>query len=242
MPSPKKCSPVPPSVSSQSTPDAVSAAASPPPAAPATPSVPPPPQPEVEPEVEPGKRPRRRTPSNAFSEPFLEKLRLALRLLEERSHRAAPTTSSEALLSGSLAVEAVRTSESAPPAWAVVRRSEPVAEGGRAVAVYRYRSEALLAATVLPAVAKASPYHLADKPKRLGYALHVHRHHVGHVARLGAGPAAAERRDVLTSHLHLARHLVANPEALSLLLEAAGPEALPVLGRALARRVEAVLP
>jgi len=237
MPSPQKCSPVPPSVSSPSSSEAVSAAASAPPAPAA-----PPPRPGVKPDVQPGAKPRRRPPSNAFSEPFLEKLRLALRLLEERSHRAAPATSAEALLSGSLAVEEVRTSESAPPAWAVVRRSEPVAEGGWAVAVYRYRSEALLAAAVLPAVAKASPYHLADKPKRLGYALHVHRHHVGHVARLGAGPAAAERRDVLTSHLHLARHLVANPEALALLLEAAGPEALPVLGRALARRVEAVLP
>jgi hypothetical protein len=119
-----------------------------------------------------------------------------LRLLEERTFRAAPTTS----------------------------------------------AEALLAAAVLPAVARESPYHLAEKPKRLGYALHVHRHHVGHVSRLGEGRAAAARRAVLTSHLHLARHLVADPEALALLLEAAGPEALPVLGRALARRVEALLP
>ncbi len=230
MPSPKKCSPVPPSVSSPSTSRPRPAAASAPPAAPAAP----PPR--------PGSGSNRRPPANAFSEPFLEKLRLALRLLDERTHRAAPTTSAEALLSGSLAVEEVRTSDSAPPAWAVVRRSEPVAEGGRAVALFRYRSEALLAAAVLPAVARESPYHLAEKPKRLGHALHVHRHHVGHVSRLGEGRAADERRGTLASHLHLARHLVANPEALALLLDAAGPEALPVLGRALARRVEALLP
>ena len=129
-----------------------------------------------------------------------------------------------------------------PPAWAVVRRAEPIAEGGRAAALYRRRSEALLAAAVLPAVPQPSPYHLADRPKRLGYPLHLHRHHIGHLSRLGEGEAAAERRDVLLSHLHLARYLVANPEALALLLEAAGPEALPVLGRALARRVEALLP
>ncbi len=230
MPSPKKCSRVSSSVSSPATSEPVHAAVSPPPAAPAAP----PPR--------PSSRRRREPPSSAFTEPFLEKLRLALRLMEERTCRAAPTTSAEALLSGSLAVEEVRTSDSAPPAWAVVRRSEPVAEGGRAVALYRYRSEALLAAAVLPAVARESPYHLADKPKRLGYALHVHRRHVGHLARLGEGPAAAARRSTLTSHLHLARYLVANPEALALLLEAAGPEALPVLGRALARRVEALLP
>ncbi len=46
----------------------------------------------------------------------------------------------------------------------------------------------------------------------------------------------------MLSHLHLARHLAANPDALGLLLEAVGPEALPLLGRVLARRVEALLP
>ena len=180
-------------------------------------------------------------PASAFSEPFLAKLRLALQLLEETTVCAAPAASAEALLAGPLAVEEVRASQAAPPAWAVVRRSEPVAQGGRAAALYRYRSEALLAAAVLPAVPRTCPYHLADHPKRLGYPLHVHRSHIGHLSRMGAGRAAAEHRDVLLSHLHLARYLVANPEALALLLEAVGPEALPVLGRALARRIEALL-
>jgi hypothetical protein len=46
----------------------------------------------------------------------------------------------------------------------------------------------------------------------------------------------------LLGHLHLARQLTANPYALALLLETAGPEALPILGRTLARRVEEALP
>jgi hypothetical protein len=184
-------------------------------------------------------------PANAFGDAFLEKLRLVVRLLEERSVTAAPTTSAEALLSGPLTVEEVRTEKTGapvPPAWAVVRRSEPISQGGRAAALYRYRAEALMAAAVLPAVARPCPYHLSDKAKRLGYPVHVHRRHVGHLSPLGEGGAAAQRRSVLLSHLHLARYLVANPEALALLLEAAGPEALPVLGCALARRVEALLP
>lgn len=183
----------------------------------------------------------RRLPASAFSDDFVAKLRLALRLLEERSHGAPPSTAAEALLAGPFTVEEVRTSESVPSAWAVVRRSERIADGGRAAALYRHRGEALMAAAVLPAVPRTCPYHLADRPKRLGYPLHLHRRHVGHLSCLAEGEAAAEHRDALLSHLHLARYLVANPEALALLLEAAGPEALPVLGRALARRVEALL-
>jgi hypothetical protein len=40
----------------------------------------------------------------------------------------------------------------------------------------------------------------------------------------------------------VARYLAANPHALALVLESAGPEALPILGRALARRIEEALP
>jgi len=41
------------------------------------------------------------------------------------------------------------------------------------------------------------------------------------------------------AHLHVARYLAATPRALALLLEATGPEGLPILGRALARRIYA---
>ena len=59
-----------------------------------------------------------------------------------------------------------------------------------------------------------------------------------------AEPVAAggwARRRALVSHLQLARYFAADPEALALLIESVGPEALPILGRAPARRVEAVL-
>jgi len=39
----------------------------------------------------------------------------------------------------------------------------------------------------------------------------------------------------------VARYLAAHPHALALLLESVGSEALPVIGRALARRIEAAL-
>lgn len=110
MPSPKKCSPVPPSVSSPSPStskfEPVRGAASAPPAAPAAP----PPRPEVEPGAEPGAKPRRRPPSNAFSEPFLEKLRLALRLMEERNLRipTKPATDSGGRRPGSERSDALR--------------------------------------------------------------------------------------------------------------------------------------
>jgi len=41
----------------------------------------------------------------------------------------------------------------------------------------------------------------------------------------------------LLPHLHLARSLVANPDAFAALMEAAGPEALAMLGRVLHRRL-----
>jgi hypothetical protein len=186
-----------------------------------------------------------RLPGSAFSESFLEKLRLAVRRLDGDEAEEA-----EAALAGPLAVERVRTRGGA--AWAVVRSAEPVAAGGRAAAVARDRSEALRLAAVLPAVPAESPYHLGDRPKRMGYALHLGRRHVAHVSRLAkvedAKTAAKKgwtRRRALVSHLQLARYFAANPEALALLIESVGPEALPrsilTRGRALARRVEAVL-
>jgi hypothetical protein len=112
-----------------------------------------------------------------------------------------------------------------------------MAAGGQAAGIFRERGEALRAAAVFPAVASPSPYRLKDRAKRLGFPLHCHHRHVGHVGRL-----AQERRQALLSHLHLARYLATHPHALALLLESVGPEALPILGRVLARRVEEALP
>ncbi len=219
--------------SRRSTPSSSPPAASPPAAPPLSPAVPPgssgslpePPQPSS---------PSLLLPGSAFSASFLEKLRLVARRPAEAGEVAA--TESEALVSGPLAVEEAPSAADGAR-FAVVRRDEPLAAGGRAVATFRRRSDALLAAAVLPAVAAPTPYRLKDKPKRLGTPLHDHDRHVGHVLRL-----EPERRAAMLSHLHLARYLAANPDALALLLEAVGPEALPVLGRVLARRVEASLP
>ncbi len=133
------------------------------------PSAPPlvPPRPSGSEPSKPQSSPGRalRLPGSAFSASFLEKLRLVARTAAEAGEVTA--TEAEALVSGALAVEEVTTATGGAR-YAVVRRDEPVAEGGKAAAVFRSRSDALLAAAVLPAVAPPSPYRLKDKPKRLG--------------------------------------------------------------------------
>jgi hypothetical protein len=51
------------------------------------------------------------------------------------------------------------------PQWAVARRGEPVAAGGRAVAVTRHRADAALLAASLPALAVPNRLRLAEKGK-----------------------------------------------------------------------------
>ena len=185
-------------------------------------------------------RPRGRRlelPGSAFAPAFLEKLRLLVRLLEEAE--GDHPTQAEAALSGPLAVEAVETAGGVR--YAVVREDEPVSAGGKVAALFRERADALRAAAVLPAVAAPSPYRLKDKPKRLGYPIHDRGRHVGHLCQM-SGKLAGRSRATLLSHLHVSRHLAASPHALALLLEAVGAEALPLLGRVLARRIEALLP
>jgi len=160
--------------------------------------------------------------ANAFSPAFLAKL---------RGREEAPTAR-EAVLSGPWEVEPVVLGSGEGsvegPAWAVVRRDEPMASGGRAFAVFLRRSLALLTAAVLPSLGTPSAFHLKRHEGRLGYALHHGREFLGHVARDEEG---------LLPQLRIARSLAADPEALARLLEAAGPEALAILGRTLHRRV-----
>jgi len=174
-------------------------------------------------------------PASAFADSFVEKLRLLVRLQEESGGQEG-STAAEAALSGPLGVEEMATAGG--PVFAVVRAREPVSEGGRAAALCKSRAQALRLAAVLPAAAALNPYHLSDGPKRLGIPLHEGRVHVGHVSGFGTGSTATARRHALLGHLHVARYLTSHPEALALLLEAVGPEALPILGRALAQRVE----
>jgi len=135
-----------------------------------------------------------------------------------------PPSAREAALAGPWDAEELQDKQ-----FAVSRREEPFAQGGRVFGVFRSRADALQTAAVLPAVGAPSHLHLNANGHRLGYALHDGQDFLGHLAR-------DEER--LLSHLHVARCLVADPEALALLLEAAGPEALAILGRVLHRRIE----
>jgi hypothetical protein len=190
----------------------------------------------------PSSRSTSRRPASAFSEAFLASLRLLSRAVDEAPPRAGLGSSGEgeALLAGPFSVEAMERPDGAR--FAVVRPDEPLAAGGKACAVYRERDEALRLAAVLPAIAAPRLYHLGSRPKAHGcYALHRSRRFVGHLAR-GVERLSPERRRTLMTHLDLARYLACHPRALALILESVGPEALPVLGRALARRIEAALP
>ena len=178
----------------------------------------------------------RQAPASAFSEEFLAKLRLLARRAEEEDSAAGVG----AVLSGPFAVEEVERPDGAR--HAVVRADEPIAEGGKAATIHRRRDEALRLAAVLPVIAAPPLHHLSNEPKPNGlYTLHCGRRFVGHVAG-GVGCLRAEERRRLTSHLDVVHHLATNPQALALVLESVGPEALPVLGRALARRIEGALP
>jgi hypothetical protein len=124
---------------------------------------------------------------------------------------------------------------------AVVRRAEPRDEGGGAVAVFHDRTTALLTAAALSILASPSALHVnTDRPsgarRRHGHTLHDGRTFLGHLTPKLC-PGKAEEEAGLLSHLHALRTLAATPEALSLLVEALDPEVLPILGRALMRRV-----
>ncbi len=69
---------------------------------------------------------------------------------------------------------------------------------------------------------------LGEKARRLGTPVHDGRLCVAHLAR-------PEPR--IVEHLHVARALLAAPESFALAVEALGREEIPVLGRALARRL-----
>ena len=160
------------------------------------------------------------TPATVFTPAFLERIR---RLRN-------PPTARQAALSGPWDVEPVWTEENGQQ-YGVSRREEPLAQGGTAFGVFPSRETALQTAAVLPAVGAPMTLHLNGNGHRLGYALHDGQDFLGHLTRDEPG---------LLSHLHLARSLAADPDGLAALLEAAGPQALAMLGRVLHRRLEKV--
>jgi hypothetical protein len=141
-----------------------------------------------------------------------------------------PPSARIAALSGPWEVEAVDLPRGGRR-FVVSRREEPFSEGGSVFGVFGSRDVALATAAVLPSVGTSMDLHLNPSGNRHGYKLHDGERFLGHLARNEAR---------LLPRLHLARHLTADPDALALLLEAAGPEALAILGRALHRRIEKV--
>jgi hypothetical protein len=164
---------------------------------------------------------------NAFTHAFLVEV-----FRQEDPHLEGPAVASGlvegAFWAGPWDVEPVSMAHG--DVWAVVRRGESVAAGGRAVALAWHRSDALLIAATLPSLAAPNHLTLGEREKRLGFPVHDAARCLGHLAR-------AEPR--IVEHLHVARSLLARPESLALAVEALGREEIPVLGRALMRRVGA---
>jgi hypothetical protein len=161
-------------------------------------------------------------PPNAFSPGFL---------LEASRIEEAPASAPSGLAGGSCwagpwEVEPVVFRHGA--CWAVVRRGESMAAGDEPAALTRHRADALLIAATLPALAVPNRLTLGEKARRLGTPVHDGRLCVAHLAR-------PEPR--IVEHLHVARALLASPESFALAVEALGREEIPVLGRALARRL-----
>jgi hypothetical protein len=105
-----------------------------------------------------------------------------------------------------------------------------VAAGVWAVAVTRHRADAVLLAAALPALAVPNPLRLAETGKCLGYPIHDGAVCVGHLVR--PEPRVVEQLLALRTVLH-------HPECLALAVGCLDAEELPILGRALMRRVAA---
>ena len=165
----------------------------------------------------------RTAPPNAFSQAFLLK---AARLEDLPSSAPTPLTAG-GFWAGPWEIEQIDVPHDL--LWAVVRRGEAVAAGGRAVAVTRHRSDAVLLAATLSALAVPNHLRLGEKSKRLGFPIHDGDLCVGHLSR--PDPRIIDQ-------LHTVRTLMPHPESLAFAVESLGSEDLPILGRALMRRIE----
>ena len=172
-----------------------------------------------------------RTPSSTGSAPATPLPTVFTPAFLQRVRRLQnPPSARQASLSGPWEVEAVPTRENGHQ-FVVSRRVEPFTEGGSVFGVFPSRTAALATAAALPSVGAPMGLHLNGNGHRLGHALHDGPEFLGHLAR------DDER---LLPRLHAVRCLLADPDALALVMEAAGPEALAILGRALHRRIENV--
>ncbi len=162
-------------------------------------------------------------PENAFSQGFL----LRASKLPEPPSTTPAALAPGAFWAGPFEVERA-DEEHGGGAWAVVRKNEPVAQGGRAVAVFRHRADALLVAATLPALAAPNRLVLGGRGRRLGFPVHDGQVCIGHLAR--PEPAVLEM-------LRASRVLVGFPEHLALAVSSLGAEELAILGRAIQRRM-----
>ena len=163
------------------------------------------------------------SPEDAFSQSFL----LRASKLPELPSTAPAALATGAYWAGPFEVERSDV-EHGGGVWAVVRRDEPVAAGGRAVAVFRHRADALLVAATLPALAAPNRLVLGERSRRLGFPVHDGQVCIGHLAR--SEPAVLEM-------LRASRVLVGFPECLALAVSSLGAEELAALGRAIQRRM-----
>ncbi len=162
-------------------------------------------------------------PENAFSQAFL--LRASKR--PELPSTAPAALAPRAFWAGPFEVERSDVAHGGG-VWAVVRKNEPLSAGGRAVAVFRHRSDALLVAATLPALAAPNRLVLGERGRRLGFPVHDGQVCIGHLAR--PEPAVLEM-------LRASRVLVGFPEHLALAVSSLGAEELAILGRAIERRL-----
>lgn len=150
---------------------------------------------------------------NAFTREFLRRLAQA----------DEPAFAEEAELAGPWRVAA------AGDRFAVVRRWEEPEAGDEPHAVFDSYHLALLAAAVLPALGNPADLAVAGEGEEAGYPLWSGSRRAGHLRYFHVE---------LVDALALARGLVADPEALASLLEAAGATALRHAGRLLRRRLD----
>jgi hypothetical protein len=188
----------------------------------------------------------RRPAENAFTPAFLSAHRAQTREVRDGGgglSEPARTLRSRALFAGPWDVEPIQPQERTEGTlYAIVRRAEPLAQGGGAVALFHDRTTALLTAAALSILATPNPLHVntderRGRKRRYGPPLHDGRPFLGHLTPKLC-PGKAEEEAGLLNHLHALRTLAATPEALSLLVQALDPETLPILGRALMRRVQ----
>jgi hypothetical protein len=154
---------------------------------------------------------------NAFSSSFLHRI----------GKHDEPPTAGEADAAGPW-----RVLELPGQGFGLFRSGETPARGHRPAATFRQRWLALLAAAVLPGTGRDAAFRLQEEPGRAGVVVETGNggEAVGHLALFD------ER---LIEALHVAEGLLRSPEALAVLLEAAGQVALERAGAILDERIPA---